>query len=84
MDVDWNCVDCKINVSDIKEYAYIVKDEIWPIAFNGGMLCIGCLENRIGRKLTPNDFDPVPPLNMMNNCQSDRLLDRLGVVKIQE
>ncbi len=48
------------------------------------MLCIGCLENRIGRKLTPNDFDPVPPLNMMNNCQSDRLLDRLGVVKIQE
>jgi hypothetical protein len=36
-----------------------VADEVWAAAAMtalGGCLCIGCLENRIGRPLTAADF----------------------------
>jgi hypothetical protein len=43
---------------------YMVKDEIWRQAWGHisrsapgrQILCIGCLEKRIGRRLTPRDF----------------------------
>jgi hypothetical protein len=36
---------------------YFVTDEIWKQAGAGkGMLCIGCLEERLGRQLRFNDF----------------------------
>jgi hypothetical protein len=38
---------------------YMVKATIWKAAGMGpftGCLCIGCLERRIGRTLTPKDF----------------------------
>ena len=41
----------------------MVTDEIWILANNKqtrGMLCIGCLEERLGRKLRPADFSDVP------------------------
>jgi succinyl-CoA synthetase alpha subunit len=40
---------------------YMVKRAVWKAAKMegmGGCLCIGCLEKRIGRTLTPNDFPP--------------------------
>ena len=45
-----------------------------------GMLCIGCLEKRIGRRLTKNDFQDCP-VNHEENwyTQSSRLQDRLGL-----
>ena len=48
------CHDCGIDT--INEY-YMVKHKLWKKAVGrNGMLCILCLENRLGRKLKPKDF----------------------------
>ena len=67
------CLDCGVDTIAIDEY-YMVTHELW--ANSDGMLCIGCLEKRLGRELTPDDFsscwdDRVHP-------KSERLLKRLG------
>ena len=43
-----------------------------------GMLCIGCLEKRIGRKLRRQDFTDCP-LNEITETKSLRLQDRLSL-----
>jgi hypothetical protein len=73
---------------------YIVKDQVWQqagmplgtlgdnLSFQGGggFLCVGCIEERLGRLLTINDFNPIV-LDHVKGCQSTpRLLSRLGVV----
>src|SRR5262245_59749408 len=38
---------------------YMVHDHLWEaagMAPDGGFLCIGCLETRLGRRLAPADF----------------------------
>src|ERR1043165_5020574 len=38
---------------------FMVKDRVWRLGQRDGkcrFLCVGCLENRIGRKLTSDDF----------------------------
>lgn len=79
------CRDCRIDTSSkhkgIAEY-YMVEDDVWESAgmtIDGGMLCIGCIEDRLGRKLTPSDFT-----NCLLNTEgifpkSDRLKERLGL-----
>ena len=81
---EWaRCADCGVDTAG--EY-YMVKKEIWTHAWAGRpkppghqILCIGCLEKRIGRTLTKYDFtdtpvnDPDGPLDY----KSDRLLNRL-------
>jgi hypothetical protein len=72
------CIDCGVNTSTIGEY-YVVNDEVWTQAFGKpdqhGMLCIGCLEARLHRRLLPSDFRPCPA-NFFNG-KSPRLLSRL-------
>ena len=75
----FDCRDCGTNTDDIGEY-YMVKDKIWKTALNGsskGMLCIGCLEDRLGRILTYKDFINYPINNNPNH--SDRLKSRLTI-----
>ena len=75
-----NCVDCSVNTMDIDEY-YMLKEKVWLSIVPGreGMLCIGCVEKRLGRKLIPEDFSYCP-LNEEEYSQprSDRLLNRMG------
>jgi len=67
------CVDCRQNVFEMGEAFYKVKKDVWPLAGGEkGVLCIGCLEARIGRELTPEDF----PDNHINRKRSDRLRAR--------
>jgi hypothetical protein len=57
---------------------YTVKHEVWKAAGMApmrGCLCIGCLEKRIGRILTPKDF-PKHALNILRG--TERLLSRQG------
>lgn len=54
MNIEFLCVDCQFDTFQ-NEY-YMVKDEIWPIGMDDGMLCIDCLEKRLGRKLIKDDF----------------------------
>jgi hypothetical protein len=41
-----------------------------------GFLCIGCLEHRLGRRLTPRDF-PSLPINRPHPWKTTRLAARL-------
>lgn len=78
IDLSFHCLDCKVHTGEINEY-YTVHDEIWLLAnpLDHGMLCVGCLEERIGRVLTPADF-PDYPVNHDFGNKSGRLSSRLG------
>jgi hypothetical protein len=78
------CVDCKVNVYLIMECEYIVNQHVWEAAgleqWRGGLLCIGCLEVRIGRRLERADFELSNPLTRAGmRVGSYRLRDRLHV-----
>jgi hypothetical protein len=76
-----HCADCGIGTVTLGEY-YMVKRDVWEQVWTGrrkawhgtvpgqGILCIGCLEQRLGRTLTPDDFTFAP------TPMSDRLRDR--------
>lgn len=78
----FDCVDCGKNTDDHDEY-YMVHDEVWRkearMTDFGGMLCISCLEERIGRRLTQVDFTNYPVNTLMFTPKSDLLLNRLGI-----
>jgi hypothetical protein len=64
IDTRFRCVDCgKDTGGETGEY-YMVRDDIWAasgLAPHGGMLCLACLERRIGRPLTGRDFAALWP-----------------------
>jgi hypothetical protein len=72
------CLDCPLNTKELLEY-YNVHDNIWNSVAspNDGMLCIGCLENRLGRRLSRNDFSDAP-INHGYFPRSDRFIDRFN------
>jgi hypothetical protein len=73
------CIDCGIDTIAINEH-YMVTKVCWRTSGmkpDGGGLCIGCLEARIGRELRPRDFS-ICPLNYPFHRKSDRLRKRLG------
>jgi hypothetical protein len=52
----FDCPDCGVNTETIGEH-YVVEDPDWQAAgAPKGMLCIGCLEARLKRRLTLADF----------------------------
>jgi hypothetical protein len=56
--LDWNNQGVTQTYGELTEI-YMVEDPIWVAAGMepmGGCLCVGCLEKRIGRTLTPKDF----------------------------
>lgn len=53
------CRDCAVDVGAIGEW-FMVTDDVWPLARDGGVLCVGCLECRIGRRLVARDFTAAP------------------------
>ena len=74
----FECAACGVNTLHINEY-YMVTDEVWQAAWprQRGMLCIGCLENRLGRELTASDFTDAP-INRGVFDYSERLAARLA------
>jgi hypothetical protein len=55
---DWNNEGAE-NFYDERSEVYKVKPAVWKAASMGdfdGCLCVGCLEKRLGRILTPKDF----------------------------
>lgn len=74
----FECLDCG---EDTFEEYYMLYDFLWlkVVPENKGMLCVGCVENRLERKLVPIDFTDFP---VNKNCfgdMSDRLKNRLGL-----
>lgn len=73
------CIDCKVDTLKIGEY-YMINDTTWPLRRNGGMLCIGCLETRLGYKLQSRDFTDAPINSGKGFChQSKRLRNRINL-----
>jgi hypothetical protein len=66
---------------------YTVLEDVWAAAFrksydeciDDGMLCIACLERRLGRELMRHDFEPRAMINYLDvfNPRSERLKDRV-------
>lgn len=78
----FRCQDCNVDTIEIKEY-YMVSDACWRrsgMQCFGGILCIGCLETRLGKKLKAINFKDCA-LNWRNltipDMASTRLLSRL-------
>ena len=58
---------------------YMVRAEVWSAGgLASGFLCIGCLEARLGRVLTPSDF-PALPVNEWSPWDTPRLESRKNV-----
>ena len=56
-----------------------VSNKVWKAAGmkpKGGCLCIGCIEKRLDRKLTPKDFHPRYPFNHPDMPATRRLKRR--------
>jgi hypothetical protein len=78
------CADCGMfTVWDGRpdEY-YMVAGEVWDAAgMDSGYLCVGCLENRLGRRLGPSDFTDAE-VNDPGPWHTERLNDRLMGVRV--
>lgn len=73
---DWNNQGIEQTIGELSE-VYTVKPAVWKAAEMepmAGCLCIGCLERRLGRRLTARDFPRNDPLNKTPG--TDRLLAR--------
>ena len=78
--VDWCCRDCGVNTYDLGEY-YMVNNDLWAQLAPqklAGLLCVGCLENRIGRELVAADFTDAR-INSDAHRRSARLRNRLSL-----
>lgn len=72
----FKCLDCRVDTGKIYEH-YMLLDEVWlTVAPKTGMLCIGCVEGRLGRVLVKSDFND----SFVNRLspQSQRLTKRLA------
>lgn len=85
----FDCCDCGTNTIEINEH-YFLHHDLWAAAMAAAapakpnphgteMLCVGCVETRLGRPLTPADFFPDLPINGPDETRSDRLKDRMGL-----
>jgi hypothetical protein len=81
------CADCSVGTITLGEW-YMVHDDVWDAAWNGRckwwqslpgqqVLCIGCLEKRIGRTLTREDFIDAPINDPNQKRVSERMRPRL-------
>ena len=81
LDAAFICMDCGADTDEIDEY-YSVTEQVWESATQTqgdgkGMLCVGCLETRIGRQLTPADFPDAPVNDVDWGHKSERLVERI-------
>lgn len=74
----WRCRDCEVDTGKAREHYYL-EPEVWASIGMGpiGMLCIGCVELRLRRRLTSKDFTSAWINNPRTGEKSTRLLDRL-------
>lgn len=79
------CADCGVDTLPSRRQRrvgfraefYMLHDHVWERAGAPplGHLCIGCLEQRLGRRLRPDDFTDAP-INMPLHDDTPRLLAR--------
>jgi hypothetical protein len=73
-----HCRDCGLDVSTAGHW-YMVRDSVWGASGLGpeeGVLCLPCLERRLGRLLRYEDFKPVDNVIRQSWRGHDRMLPR--------
>lgn len=79
-DSHWYCLDCGVNTGLAEEY-FMLRHELWRRLVGrrdrGGMLCLRCVELRLGRGLCGKDFLQVP-VNMGQARVCEALARRLA------
>lgn len=75
----FQCVDCRVDTGKIHEH-YFVHTHLWLTVMPSvnGMLCIGCIEKRLGRSLTARDFTDATINNPRYEPKSQRLMARMA------
>lgn len=73
---EWNCDDCnKDCFADGKDY-YMIKHDLWEKHGTGeGMLCMDCLESRLGHKLKKEEILVCPITTLFNPYTAKILKD---------
>ena len=72
------CLDCQVDTGKIGEH-YMLIDSTWHLTGlkKYGMLCIGCVEKRIRRRLNAKDFNSSYLDKPRTGIKSARLMDRM-------
>ena len=73
------CLDCPVDTGKIHEH-YFIQTDTWMSVVGSkiGMLCVACLENRLGRQLNRADFPDVTINNPKYEAKSQRLMERMN------
>lgn len=69
----WHCVGCKRDTIAIGHY-YMVHDDVWAatgLEPHGGMLCLDCLAERLGRAVTFDDFSCMWPTARLDEMAAE-------------
>lgn len=75
---EFDCEVCGVDTLEADE-RYMVRNDLWrKYGVGKGLLCIGCLEWRLGRPLGRGDFTDVPLNTDVDWRRSERLRDRLA------
>ena len=74
----FHCLDCGVDTLANGEW-YMLRDDVWLEAnpVDDGKLCVGCVEERLGRKLGRENFTDAP---INSSGWSPRLRARIGRV----
>ncbi|QSM01148.1 hypothetical protein SEA_NANOSMITE_124 [Mycobacterium phage Nanosmite] len=72
------CADCGVDTGKINEF-YFIRTDLWLSVMPSidGMLCVGCIEIRLGRRLVSTDFTNASINSLYHGRKSDRLVNRL-------
>lgn len=72
------CLDCGVDTGKAGEH-YMLNDSTWHLTGLGkyGMLCVKCVEARIGRNLKSTDFNNSYLNKPRTGIKSTRLIDRM-------
>lgn len=79
--LDMICIDCGEDTDTSNSY-YMVQDQLWqqavpdPEEANNHVLCLPCLERRLGRELNALDFIEAP-VNKPDHVRNQLLLKRI-------
>ena len=77
------CSRCR---ADVLDEQFMVRDDVWAAAATAGerLLCVGCAERSLGRRLGPDDFTDAPlnrwPAMSKGERQRSHLLGLPGFV----
>lgn len=73
------CNGCDVDVERLHELGYMLRPTLWWVVepTEHGFLCIGCVEERLGRELDLHDFDLMTVNTTTDLKRSERLTNRL-------